>query len=269
MNQKIVFIDIDSTLNIPDQKVSKRVIECLDNLKEKGILTVINTGRSLKYAINKSLEAHMSEYIVSSNGTEVYNYKDNQIIFQRSIPKSIVLDFYKFCKDNDLILIFNSFLNRYTNQKDYDYNDDKPIYIEDLQTIIDKPINQIVIMSKNYHKMLAMPQMIKNKFPSLNIISLSKSLFLKKPKKDGYYYCDIIYQNTSKGTGIVELLDYLQIDSSNAYAIGDNINDIAMFDVVGTGIAMGDAVDEVKSSANMITASVKEDGVAQILERLF
>ena len=67
-NYKIVFVDIDDTLNPSNEKVSDYTIEVMTKLKEKGIKVVVNTGRSAKYAIEKSIEANLSEYVISSNG---------------------------------------------------------------------------------------------------------------------------------------------------------------------------------------------------------
>ena len=68
---KIVFVDIDDTLNPSNGEVSKHTKEVMTKLKEKGIHVVVNSGRSTKYAIEKSLEANLSNYIISSNGAEV------------------------------------------------------------------------------------------------------------------------------------------------------------------------------------------------------
>ena len=70
---KIVFIDIDDTLNPSNGKVTDYTKEVIKKIKEKGVLLVINTGRSLKYAINKSKEAGLSPIVISSNGSEIYN----------------------------------------------------------------------------------------------------------------------------------------------------------------------------------------------------
>ena len=69
----IVFVDIDDTLNPSNDPVSEYTKQVMTKLKENGIKVVVNTGRSATYAINKSKEANLSEYVISSNGSEVYN----------------------------------------------------------------------------------------------------------------------------------------------------------------------------------------------------
>jgi HAD superfamily hydrolase (TIGR01484 family) len=74
----IVFVDIDDTLNPSNEPVSEYTKQVMTKLKENGIKVVVNTGRSATYAINKSKEANLSEYVISSNGSEVYNYEKKE-----------------------------------------------------------------------------------------------------------------------------------------------------------------------------------------------
>ena len=51
-------------------------------------------------------------------------------------------------------------------------------------------------------------------------------------------------------------------------AFGDGLNDISMIREAGIGVAMQNAVEEVKSAADLITGSCEESGVAEVVERL-
>ena len=55
----------------------------------------------------------------------------------------------------------------------------------------------------------------------------------------------------------------------NSVAFGDGSNDMTMIMAAGTGVAMGNAIDEVKRAAKLVTAENDEDGVALALEKLF
>jgi len=52
-------------------------------------------------------------------------------------------------------------------------------------------------------------------------------------------------------------------------AIGDNYNDKGMIELAGTGVAMGNAPDEIKAVANYITDTNNHDGVAKALNHFF
>ena len=83
------------------------------------------------------------------------------------------------------------------------------------------------------------------------------------------YTFEIYASNVSKATGILKVLELLNIDVKESYAFGDGKNDIEMFQTVNVAIAMGNANDEVKAYANMVCLPVDQDGVAKKLEELF
>ena len=265
----IVFCDIDDTLNPSNGTTTEYTREVMKKLKDKGIKVVVNTGRSAKYAVEKSIEAGLSEYTISSNGAEVYNYHERKEIFSKPISKEDILAIYDYCQTHNMTIILNCLEKRYINIKDYKYNNEPAIYLEDINEVIDNnKINQLVILSSNFDRMLVLPNMFKEKFPSLKVVHSSIGLIEEKREPGKEYYHDLVLENTAKSTGIVELLDYLGIDSERAIAIGNGYDDICMCDVVGTSVAVENANQTLKEIATYITDSAENDGVAKILEKL-
>lgn len=265
----IVFIDIDDTLNPSNQATSEYTKEVMSKLKKQGIKVVVNTGRSVKYAINKSIESNLSEYIISSNGAEVYNYQTKDIIFSKPIPKEQIKKIYEYAKTTKITIILNSIENRYINTKEYNYNSEPVTYFEDIDKLLEKvEINQIIILSTNFDRMLVLPHLFKEKFPNLKVVHSSISLLEEKRIPGKEYYHDLVVENTAKSTGIVELLDYLNIDPERAIAIGNGYDDICMTDVVGTSVAVENANPILKEVATYITDTSENDGPAKILEKL-
>ncbi|BDV32100.1 Cof-type HAD-IIB family hydrolase [Microbacterium terricola] len=72
---------------------------------------------------------------------------------------------------------------------------------------------------------------------------------------------EIGMRGTTKGSAILSILEHLGIDAAASIGIGDSWNDVEMFEVCGTGIAMGNAAPELKELADEVTTSVREDGV--------
>lgn len=265
----IVFCDIDDTLNPSNGTTTEYTREVMKKLKDKGIKVVVNTGRSAKYAVEKSIEAGLSEYTISSNGAEVYNYHERKEIFSKPISNEDILAIYDYCVTHNMTIILNCLEKRYINIKDYKYNNEPAIYFEDINEVINNnKINQLVILSSNFDRMLVLPNMFKEKFPSLKVVHSSIGLIEEKRVPGKEYYHDLVLENTAKSTGIVELLDYLGIDSERAIAIGNGYDDICMCDVVGTSVAVENANQTLKEIATYITDSAENDGVAKILEKL-
>jgi len=82
------------------------------------------------------------------------------------------------------------------------------------------------------------------------------------------YSVDVIPKGGSKAEGIKKMIDRLGFKLEDVYAFGDGLNDIEMLQAAGTGVAMGNAVPEVKQHANMTTKSVEEDGIWYGLKEL-
>src|SRR5690606_34061504 len=72
---------------------------------------------------------------------------------------------------------------------------------------------------------------------------------------------EIALLGTNKGAAILEVLGLLGLDAADAIGIGDSWNDIEMFDVVGTAVAMGNADPELQARAGRVTTGVLDDGV--------
>ena len=248
----IVFVDIDDTLNPSDEEVSNYTKEIMKELKKNGIKVVVCTGRSLQYAINKSIEADLSESI-----------------FSKAITNKEIKSIYEFCTSHSLTIVLNSFNQRFTNNINCE-DTDKPVsLINDIDEVLkNNQINQIVILGTNFNRMLIIPELFKDKYNNLNVVNSSKELVEGQKKKNKVFYHDIVANNTAKSKGIVELLDYLHLSSKNSVAIGNSYDDISMTYVVNTSVAVSNAPDKLKEVVTYVTDSAKNDGVAKILEKL-
>lgn len=82
-------------------------------------------------------------------------------------------------------------------------------------------------------------------------------------------YCgEVGINGIHKATGMKLYLEYVGIPREDSIAIGDGPNDLQMMDYAGIGIAMGNAREEVKKRADMVTSHIDEDGLYHALDRL-
>ena len=75
-------------------------------------------------------------------------------------------------------------------------------------------------------------------------------------------------KNISKGYAIEEISKLEGIDTKDIIAFGDGFNDLSLIEYAGCGVAMANAVDEVKERADVVTLSNDEDGIAYMLKKL-
>ena len=74
-------------------------------------------------------------------------------------------------------------------------------------------------------------------------------------------------KETNKFRALEKLCFKLNIDISKVIFFGDSMNDIAIISKVGLGVAMGNALEEVKKQASKITLTNDQDGIAYFLEK--
>jgi len=82
-------------------------------------------------------------------------------------------------------------------------------------------------------------------------------------------YLEISPKSTSKAIACSYILNQFNVSRSEAVAFGDNFNDIEMISMVKLGVAMGNAIEEVKNVAKIIAPPNSFDGVAVTLKELF
>lgn len=260
---EIVFIDIDGTLRDSKGEISQETIDAIARVKQHGIIVVLATGRSCSYAKKVAEEINTSEYLISSNGSEVINFRTNDVIFNKAIDRNSLKEIMTYCQENNVNLLFN------TIKEDYQTIEEshRRILIHSLDEI-KEDVNQIVITSMNYDRMLIIPEMFKEKYPNLHLSGSSSDLKKGNRHPDIDYYHDYNAENVSKATGVLELLDYLQIPVERSIAIGNNDNDLSMCSTVGCAVAVENASISLKQIADEIIGSNNENGVAKFLDTL-
>jgi len=80
-------------------------------------------------------------------------------------------------------------------------------------------------------------------------------------------FLEIMHRDVSKGRALARVAEHLGFGAAEVMAVGDSDNDLAMLAWAGTGVAMGNAAEHVKSQAHAVTGTVDEDGLAQAVRR--
>ena len=83
------------------------------------------------------------------------------------------------------------------------------------------------------------------------------------------YVIEVMPKGVDKSHGLRMVCEHLDIDREDVIAFGDNKNDIAMIEWAGTGVAVANAVDELKDVADIVSKGEMSDGVQEILDKYF
>jgi len=264
---KAIFIDIDGTLRDDNRNISDRTVQTIKKVTEKGILVILCSGRPRKYTEDISKACKGSNYIITSNGASIYDYEKNEILYINKMDKLAIIELYKIAEKVNVRFIMDSIDSRVVNK--LKYLDGSELKLEtSIENFTDEnDIIQCVIADTDFEKMRSIKEKIE-KVKNVEIKNQHKNLIDEKAPRIGTAYYDVANIESNKGNGIKEFCKIKNIDLKDVIAIGDSINDISMFKVVGHSVAMGNASDKVKEYADEITASNENDGVAVFLEKL-
>ncbi|MCD7893918.1 MAG: HAD family hydrolase [Erysipelotrichaceae bacterium] len=257
---KIVFFDIDGSIySYALGGITQNVKEAIDEARQKGILCFVASGRPYGFIAQNVKDIGFDGYVLSNGAQLTYQNKNLKVRYLNHIylkelckklrekhieytlltPKACyirrgyttLLEFYSKCN-----IDFENFI--------FDYGEEE---------IIEQTIK--------------VEAWVKNEDEYQYVVS-NLQHFSHELHPDNHSM-EIYSPTVSKATGILDVLDLLDIDVSDSYCFGDGPNDVEMFETVGHPIAMGNAIDIIKEKAEIVCPSIEEDGVAVQLKKMF
>lgn len=282
---KCIATDMDGTLLNSRQMISEGNRTAIKKAQEKGIEVVIATGRSYDEAQTVLAEAGLQCPIICVNGAEVRT-KEGEIIHTNELSAKQSLDIYEILHHSDTY--YEVFTNKgiYTDHYEKGVqtlmnifqtaNPDMPedqIYemaknryskghiqiVENYEHVIesnDQLVYKFLVVSKNPSELMR----VKEKLEALPEISVSSSVSEN---------LEVTHNKAQKGIALTWFTERMGISMQETMAIGDNLNDLSMFERVGRSVAMGNGHPDIKKICSHETAVNDEDGVGKaILEVL-
>ena len=255
--KNLVFCDVDGTIidNLRGMFKPSPLTQYAFQAMLPESIPFIASGRS-KCMLDKNLMALNPRGFVCANGA--YAEYDGQVVYEKHFALADLEDIAAFCIKNDINYYFEDQYRIYSlnihNDLHLAFNnawqiDD--IYVE--EDYHDKNIQIIMLACKDE----AGCKLVKDKFGGRFDVR----------HHHGFTSLDINLIGNNKADGIKHIMEYLKVDVSHTYAFGDGLNDIEMLSMVGHGIAMGNAFDEVKAVAKELTDDVLNDGFYKALLR--
>lgn len=254
MEKKIVFFDLDGTLLDEEKKVPESAKRAIHALQGQGIYTAISTGRSPNMFHWLLDELNIQSY-VSMNGQHVIF--EGEEIYSNPMDEEILHDLSTIADQYNHGLAFSNHRHSGVNRKDHPH-----IYTSYTSLRVDYPK-----VEPNFHRYAPVHQVqvyCERQESTIYTNRYADYQFIHW----GQYASDMLPKGSSKAVGVQQMLDRLGIAKEHSYAFGDGSNDLEMIQHVGTGVAMGNAIPELKDIADLVTASCSEDGIAKALVEL-
>lgn len=259
---KLIFIDSDDTLRKSDGTISERVKKAVQKHRKIGNRIIICTARPRYQTLEVMQKVGADSIIVSSNGSEIYDSVDKSIIFNSFIDRDLIMKLVEYAYSRDIRLILT--------MEDYEF------VTKDIRNAKQKLLtknnytNELAIC--NVKQFMFIDKKCNEIYKIQKILSQNKKLHIVDEISDNSSYEEkwfsIANVNCSKGNALKILSKKFNIPIENTIAIGNDKNDISMFNEAGLSVAVANASDEIKSKVDYITLSNDEDGVAAFLESL-
>ncbi len=251
---KAVFFDIDGTLlSFKTHEVPKSTTEAIRLLQTQGIKTILSTGRSIN-SIDHIKFLDFDGYITFNGGYCLTN--TFEVLFKKAIDSQDIQSVMDYAKKQPLSFSFMS-------ETEITIHDVTP-EIAGMYAHLNLPVPKLVDMdtvdtsSILQTNIFLGPQDEKEFMKSVMPNSLAS--------RWTPLFADVNPKGLSKKVGIDIFCKHFGIELDNTMAFGDGGNDITMLKHVKTGIAMGNANQEVKDIADYITDDVDNDGIWNALK---
>ena len=261
---KLIALDIDGTLNSSDHIILPETKAALIKAQENGLKVVLASGRPTPGMLQLAEELQLAEFggfVLSYNGGRIQNMETGEVIHEVYLTPSEAHEIYDLAKEqgvnimaydgNDIItedddeyIQIEASLNKMPLYKTEDFK--KAVINNTTKTLTTAAPEVLVEVEKRYIE----------KFGDRFSICRSMPFFL-----------EVMPNGINKAASLGKLLHVLDLTPAEMIACGDGFNDVEMIKFAGLGVAMNNAVPEVKAVADYVTHSNDENGIAHVLEK--
>ena len=282
---KLIASDMDGTLLNSDHKIPKENIELIKFAQKNGIEFVVATGRAYYEALPSLNDENIKCDIISFNGGIIYDKNGNII----NITPMKLKDLYytiEILKSLDISYQLYTKNTIYTKSIETDIT----AYIDLIRANGEEPNEQHLRQEARNRLALGHITEVDNielylnqeDNPAIKVIGISNDLEKLKHATEllsgnenisvtssGANNVEIMDKKATKGEALKIVADIHDINLKNAIAIGDNLNDQAMLDIVEYSIAMKNGNKDLQKTAKFITEKTNsEGGVADTVMKL-
>lgn len=269
---RLLALDIDGTLVNSRDELTPTVADAVRRAAASGVRVVLVTGRQYSRSRPLAVELGLDTPIISSCGSLIKQPSDHQTLFRADFPRHVLGEVLTTVHDAgyDPVVYTDTFAAGY----EYHFPLAPPRQSELAQFLRLNPTNgrhtpDLVATPPEgvfagfaigtREEMFAMQEQLDARLPGELYIHV-----LRSPRYEGFM-CEIAAHEMTKWSGVMRLAESWGIAAEEICAVGDDVNDLPMIRAAGLGVAMGNAVSELKSEAKKIAPTNDENGVAEVV----
>lgn len=283
-SQRIVFIDVDGTILEHGSVIAPSTVAAIRAARAHGHLVYLCTGRS-EGDIHPDVLAIGFDGAITNGGARAT--RDGEVVFTRTMPRDDVerlMDYFTsrgihffLQADHDVyasegvLAMMSDFARMRSARRAEDL---KRIGVDDdlLDAVLQDAAERYLPLSEADLDHIAKAVFVSERSDSVDRAQSELGdrfhVIPGSMPMPGGSNGEISLRGVTKGSAITELLDVLGIDPAHAVGIGDSWNDVEMFEVCGTSVAMAGADPQLRALADRVTTGVLDDGVRNALVSL-
>lgn len=234
----LLALDMDGTLLDDNQQIGTETITAIHEAQQAGINVILSTGRAFVHVQPYVQALGLQSPMVLVNGGEVW--KNPREIYKRHLLKrQVIQQMYALSKQYDV------WFWAYSTQGWYN----KDNWTADIET---EDWLKFGYLTKDEYKR----ERLWHELRAIGGLELTNS----SPDN-----IEINPAGVNKATGVQAVCEFIGCDMSQVVAVGDSLNDLAIIQAAGLGVAMGNAQEQVKQVADITVRTNNEQGVAQVI----
>jgi Cof subfamily protein (haloacid dehalogenase superfamily) len=255
----LIALDLDGTLLSPDESISAANRAAVSKALRAGIRVVLVTGRGVDTPIMVSKELGLNLPVICCHGALTKDFGANKTLEHAPVPLEYALPMLEFAdrKKLNVAVYSDEFFWRVTGSHVYMQDMTGPGW-RDVPTILESlrggaPTFVRFLGTESVEAM-------KREFGDL-------PLSFRYETWHDFIECAVLSLKASKKNALIRLCADFQVTSERVLAIGDSRNDVPMLQWSGIGVAMANALPEVRQAVPYVTSDNQNDGVAKAIER--
>lgn len=258
---KMIAIDLDDTLLTDDLMVSQGTVETIQKAVAQGTVVTIATGRMFPSAKPFAEQLGLNVPLITYQGALIKDVAGKEVMYERLIPPDLAHRLVEIAREQNLHLQVyqddilytasdNDRIRQYVNIAKVPYSVEP-----NLEKLADRGFTKALFFD-DPDDLHILGEKLKAEFGERTHVTKSKAFFL-----------EVTHPEANKGIALLHLAKQLGIEQAEIIGIGDSYNDFDLVLSAGLGIAMGNAVDELKEKADYISLSNNHEGVRHAIEK--
>lgn len=265
---KLVAIDMDGTLLNSKKELLEETKQYFKNFHNKNTetLLVLCTGRpesGIRPYLKDLGYLEENHYIISQNGANIYESQTGKRVMDSFVDSAAIQKWIELGKKHG-ISVMGAGVDYY-----YSFDEDPTEWMEFDVKLVSGKLKRIPTkesLNTDFYKILLMGDEEQlNEFETYIPEEWRDEFYVVRSQK---YLVEVLKKGVNKAFGLEKLAKELNIQPSEIAAIGDAANDIEMLEYAGLAVAMGNASEEVKAIADIVTDTNENNGVIKAIDKL-